>query len=72
MRHKWSALGRTYGSHRFLCVRCGMMKDARFCYGTHWNEYKEPSGEWFTPTSTPSCPGIRGPETEKVMLKTAQ
>jgi hypothetical protein len=67
-RHKWSAAQRTYGSNRSVCIRCGMMKDARFCYGTHWTEYKEPGGEWFTPASTPPCPGVRGPGTEHMAL----
>lgn len=54
-RHRWGKAERTYGSHRFQCIRCHMEKDARFDRNHHWNEYRRPYGEWFVAEVTPKC-----------------
>lgn len=57
MKHRWIDKRRTYGSWRMTCARCGIIKDARFCGGTHWTEYlRRGEGElWFTADKVPAC-----------------
>lgn len=57
MRHRWhpDAIS-TYGSRRTTCIRCGIVKDARFDRNFHWTEYKKPGEpQWTVEDKTPPC-----------------
>lgn len=57
-RHRWIDRRRTYGSWHSTCAHCGIERDQRFAYGTHWTEWRRPGGEWFRADKTPPCESI--------------
>ena len=54
-RHRWGTPWREHGSWRSRCTRCCMLRDKRFCYGSHWTEYQELGGTWQRFDKTPPC-----------------
>jgi hypothetical protein len=52
--HVWVEEVRTYGSHRSRCENCGLVRDRRFAYGSHWIEYDR-NGVTIARDKAPPC-----------------